>query len=539
MSPGIHKKFSQGEFKGRIREDLFSLLPVGFFEDPISSVQRSGSEVLKASRWRVAVIFSVDGKRKIFLKRDRTKNWIDSLKYLILPSKGRKEWFIAYQSQRRRLDVPNPLGWMERGQVGFVKESYYLSEAIGSGASLIDSVHVGTRFPLEELAKSVRRIHQAGLFHKDLHAGNFLWDGKSLFLTDLHRAELVKKLSLKRRLWNLSHLFHSLRDTWEEKDQERFIDLYFGGERVSPEQKEVFFRLIRSGMDRLQKRQWKSRTKRCLKESTEFTVERGKGLHYYHRRDYPLERVKKAVEEHLKFVRENPSGLAKHSPKINVSILRGHRGTICVKQFRNLHRWDMLKDRFRTSKGLKSWLGGHGLRTRGIPSLRSLALVEERDWLGLRESFFIMEVSERGRELDRYIVEGLSDFRKRRHFIRTFSQWLSHFHQRGLYHRDMKTCNLLITENGVSWIFHLLDLEDLLLDGKVDEKKLFRNLLQLNTSIPKAISRTDRLRFLKGYAARQPIIRNEKRFIKQLIEKSRKRGIVYVSPHGVIEESWV
>jgi tRNA A-37 threonylcarbamoyl transferase component Bud32 len=539
MSPGIHKKFSQGEFKGRIREDLFSLLPVGFFEDPISSVQRSGSEVLKASRWRVAVIFSVDGKRKIFLKRDRTKNWIDSLKYLILPSKGRKEWFIAYESQRRRLDVPNPLGWMERGQAGVVKESYYLSEAIGSGASLIDSVHLGTRFPLEELAKSVRRIHQAGLFHKDLHAGNFLWDGQSLFLTDLHRAEIMKTISLKRRLWNLSHLFHSLRDTWGEKDQERFIDLYFEGESVSPHQKNVFLRQIRSGMERLQKRQWKSRTKRCVKESTEFAVERGKGVHYYHRRDYPLGRVKEAVEEHVKLVRDDPSKLLKHSPKINVSILKVHGENICVKQFKNFHVWDRFRDRFRTSKGLKAWLGGNGLRARAIPSLKSLALVEERDWLALKESFFITEVSDRGRELDRYIFEGLKDFAKRRHFIRAFAEWLAHFHQRGLYHRDMKTCNVFISENGVPWNFYLLDLEDLLLEGKVSEKKLFRSLLQLNTSIPKTISRTDRLRFLKNYTSLHPIIKDEKGFIRQLVQQSKERGIVYVSPHGVVEENWV
>ena len=150
-----------------------------------------------------------------------------------------------------------------------------------------------------------------------------------------------------------------------------------------------------------------------------------------------------------------------------------------------------------------------------------------------------MEVLEGAQELDRYIFEGLKDFRKRRHFIQTFAEWLSYFHQRGLYHRDMKTCNLLITEKGVAWTFHLLDLEDLLMDGKVDGKKLFRNFLQLNTSTPKAISRTDRLRFLKGYSARSSLIKDQKGFIRQLNQKSREKGIVYVSPHGVVEESWV
>jgi tRNA A-37 threonylcarbamoyl transferase component Bud32 len=522
-----------------MREDLFSLLPPVFFEDPISFARREGSKVLKDTRWRIAVIFPLGEQRKIFLKRDRTKNWVEFLKYLFLPTRARKEWFIAHQAQKRHLNVPKPLGWMEREQWGLVSESFYLSEAVGSGVSLIDSVHAGRRFALEELVSSVRRIHQAGLFHRDLHGGNFLWDGQSLFLTDLHRAEIVKAMSLKRRLWNLSYLFHSLRDTWEEKDQERFIDLYFGGEPVSPHQKSVFLRQIRSWMGRLQKRQWRSRTKRCLKESSEFTVQNEKGFHYYHRRDYPLKRVKSAIEEHLRLVREDTSALVKHSPKINVSILRDNGEDICVKQFRNLRVWDILKDRFRLPRGLKSWLGGNGLRARGIASLKSLALVEERDWLGLRESFFITEVSERGRELDRYIFEELKDFRIRRHFIRGFAEWLASLHQRGLFHRDMKTCNVLITGNGTAWTFHLLDLEDLLLDGKVDGKKLFRNLLHLNTSIPKAISRTDRLRFLKRYTSLNPIIKDEKGFIRQLIKKSKQRGIVYVSPQGVVEENWV
>jgi tRNA A-37 threonylcarbamoyl transferase component Bud32 len=484
MSKYSYTTFSKGDMRGWLREDILTFLPSDFFRDPILSVMASGGELIKESRWRKAVIFALPAGNRIFLKGDRTKDWIEFLKYLILPTKARKEWFIAYQSQKRHLDVPKPLGWMERGRWGLVSESFYLSEAVGSGVSLIDSVHAGARFPFEELVKAVKGMHTNGLFHRDLHGGNFLWDGHSLFLTDLHRAGFVKTLSFKRRLSNLSHLFHSLRSTWEEKDQERFIDLFFREEPVSPHQKDVFLEQIRSDMGRLQKKQWKSRTRRCVKESTEFAVERGKGCRSYHRRDYPLDRAKRAVEEHVRIVRNDPSKLVKHSPKTNVSILKDDVKTVCVKQFRNLSPRYILKDRFRTSRGLRAWLGANGLKVRRVPSLEALGLVEKRSWLGLKESFFLMEVLEKGQELDRYILEGLRDFRKRRHFIQSFSQWLSRFHQKGLYHRDMKTCNLLITENGTSWIFHLLDLEDLLLDEKVDEKKLFRSLLQLVPPYP-------------------------------------------------------
>jgi MoxR-like ATPase len=102
----------------------------------------------------------------------------------------------------------------------------------------------------------------------------------------------------------------------------------------------------------------------------------------------------------------------------------------------------------------------------------------------------------------------------------------------------MKTCNILVSENEETWDFYLLDLEDIRLDEKVDEESLFKNLLQLNTSIPKTMTRTDRLRFLKEYLRQQPVIRDVKNLIVRLVKNSRKRGIVYVSPQGVIVEKW-
>jgi hypothetical protein len=100
----------------------------------------------------------------------------------------------------------------------------------------------------------------------------------------------------------------------------------------------------------------------------------------------------------------------------------------------------------------------------------------------------------------------------------------------------MKTCNILISENGGGWKFHLLDQEDISLDEKVGSRKLFKTFLQLNTSTPRAVTRTDRLRFLREYLRGNPILDHPSLFIRKLTEESRRRGIVYVSSRGVIEE---
>jgi len=537
MGTSSYQKVSEGEIKGWVKEEIFHQLPPRFFKDPIPTIIEMNGTVLTESRLRWAALFTLQNHRRIFLKRDRTKGWPESLKYLLFPSKARKEWFVTYQLQKKNLNIPRPFGWMERVHRGFVQESYYLSEAVGSGVPLIEEAkRLRDHFPLLELAKAVRRMHQAGCVHPDLHAGNFVWDGEAVFLTDFHSAKIVKSPSLRQRLWNLSLLFHSLRSIWGEKDQIRFLEAYFEEDPVLLEKKEALLRNIHSWMDRLQKRQWRSRTKRCLKESTEFSIKREKRNHYYHRRDFPLDTLKRMVEEHVRVLREKPKALAKLSPNVTVSLLEEGGKKISVKNYRPLGLWDHFKEHFRRSRGLRAWIGGNGLRVRGIPSLKPLGLAENRNWSGLVESFYLMEAFEAAQELDRYILTRLGGFKEKRSFIKAFAQWLSHYHQTNLFHRDMKTCNILVFKEGEGWVFYLLDLEDVRLDRKVTAQDLFKSLLQLNTSTPKIITTTDRFRFLREYFKLHPIVISRKIFLGHLIKESKRRGLVYVSPEGVVME---
>jgi tRNA A-37 threonylcarbamoyl transferase component Bud32 len=532
-----YKKVSTGEIKGWVEEEILQLLPPRFFEDPVRVIQELNGKVIKESRLRWAAIFCLPNQQRIFLKRDRTKGWFESVKYLVLPSKARKEWFIAHQLHRRNLAVPRPLGWMEKIHQGMVQESYYLSEAVGSGISFIEDCSKSGDPPLVgELANTVKKIHKAGLFHGDLHAGNFLWDGSGFFLADLHSAKITRGLSLSQRLWNLAHLFHSLRSAWGEEEQSKFIEVYFKGESFDPQKKERVLQKIHSWMNRLQRRQWRSRTKRCLKESSEFSVRKGRGVYYYRRRDFPLEVLKNRVGEHCRLVEEKPSDLVKYSPEVTVSILENGGQKLSIKHYHPLNFWDRFKEHFRYSKGMKAWVAGNGLSVRGIPSLKPLGLVERRNWSGLNESSFLMEVSDRDEELDRYILKNLSDFKERRIFIKAFAKWLSHCHQLNLYHQDMKTCNMIISKTGEAWDFFLLDLEDVRLDEKVGKKEVFKSFLQLNTSTPKMVTTTDRFRFFRAYIRLNPVVKDQKSFLKRLIDESKRREVVYVAPWGVVTE---
>ncbi|HMK77284.1 MAG TPA: lipopolysaccharide kinase InaA family protein [Thermodesulfobacteriota bacterium] len=537
MGSSIFKRVSKGEIKGWVMGEVLDSLPVDFFSDPISSIREMGGEVVKESTWRWAAIFRLPNGMRVFLKRDEAKGWPEYVKYLLLPSKGQKEFLIASQLERKKLKIPKPLGWMERIRRGLVRESYYLSKATGTGVSFIDEV-AKAKEPrsIIELAMTVRAFQDAGLFHQDLHGGNFLWEGGSLFLTDSHRAKIMETLSLSQRLWNLAHLFHSLRKMWGETEQLQFLDRYFDGMSGGHEKREILFDRIYPSMDRLLRRQWRSRTKRCLKESGEFMVQKERGLRYFHRRDFSLDRLKRMLDEHRALVRERPSCLVKNSPEVNVSVLKDEGERISLKQFYYPHFWGRMKEYLRRSKGLKAWVAANGLRARGIPTLRPLALVERKDWMGLKESFLFMEAPASDLEMDRYVLKGFEDLKRKRFFVKGFARWLGGLHRMSVYHKDMKTCNILVSEKGEAWDFHFLDFEDIRLDEKVNGKKLFRNFLQLNTSTPRLMTKVDRFRFFREYLCFNPVVKDEKAFLRGLMDESRRRGLVYVSPQGVVTE---
>lgn len=534
------KRFSKGEIRGEVDEELDRVLPPAFFEDPFPTAMKNSGEVLKDSRLRWAAVLTFENGRRIFFKRNRTKDHFEALKHLVLPSKAKREWEVAKEAERRGLPVPKPLGWIERRCLGLLRESIYLSDAVRPEAVVAEvALKDATAERIQGFAEAVRTILEGGLYHLDLHAGNLLWDGERFLLIDLHRARVLRGLSREQRLRNLAQIFHSLRSSWGEKERSLFLRSYLEGDRLLGRDTEGAYKRISLLMDRLQKRQWASRTKRCLKESTEFASLRARKMRGYHRRELSAEILECLIHRHQQFVEAKTREVAKDAPEVSVTVFGYDGKRVAVKAFRDPHLLGWIKSRLRPPKGLRAWVAGNGLQVRGIPCPRPLAYVETRAWFGTRESFLIMEASDEGRELDRYLCEKAFDRHERRSFIRGFARWLSDLHRMRVYHRDMKACNLLVKEEGKGkWCFLPLDLEDVRLDVEIDEGKVFRNFLQLNTSVPGRFTTWDRLRFFIEYLRVNPVINDKRSFLRRLDEECRRRGVVYVSPQGVMEEEF-
>jgi tRNA A-37 threonylcarbamoyl transferase component Bud32 len=551
-------RLSAKGYRGLAREDLRDIFTDDFLGDIEAAVMREGGWTIKESRVRWAAIYPSPGGQALFLKKYKIKDWKERLKYLIWPSKAKKEWTLSLAFRAKGVQIPAPVGLMERRRWGFLEENLFISQAIGEAQPLIDyfkerfgegdfSKEEEKRRIVRLLGDTVRHIHDRGLFHADLHAGNFLirrsGEG-TLYLIDLHSARMRRTLSQRQRLWNIAQLFYSLNFVLDQGDEEIFLEAY-GGEEMPLSISKPFLMRVQGLADWIKRRHERSRAKRCLKESTLFTSHRWKGYRLFRRRDVSGDTLMEMIDVHREIVKTSPSLLLKNSPKTVVSMVEMSRGSgpcTCVKQYRYVSAWGKVKDCFRYSKGKISWIAANELFRRGISTLKPLAYIEKTRFGLLVESFFFMESPADYLEMDRYLITSFGDGSsgdvtlRKRSFIREFARCIGRLHRCDIFHSDLKTCNILTRGRAGGWDFSFIDLDAVHLGTEVNSRRALKNLVQINCSIPGFLGYADRIRFLKWYLEIHPIAMHKRDLIKAILEESRKRGVVYVSPEGDVTE---
>ncbi|MDT8272324.1 MAG: hypothetical protein RRA35_03940, partial [Desulfomonilia bacterium] len=71
----------------------------------------------------------------------------------------------------------------------------------------------------------------------------------------------------------------------------------------------------------------------------------------------------------------------------------------------------------------------------------------------------------------------------------------------------------------------------------LSKDRVYENLVQINTSIPRFVSRGERMSFINAYAERTG--QNPKEVFIRVWDLSRTRGIVYCSSEGDRFERWI
>ena len=530
-----------------ILEGTAQQLPSAWLDDPERFLRKHPpQQVLKESPVRtVSIILGSHGK--LFLKRYKIRGLKEQLKYLVVPSKARREWEMAHRALREEVPTPLPLAMAERRKGGVLRDAFFITEAIVPSSPLIELIPKGGHEDLlARAARLIRGAHEAGLFHQDLHAGNILVGEKDnkLYLIDLHRSRFVKSVSQHRRLWNLAQFLYSLKGWLSTEDKEAFLQHYDGKKDVFQDGFAEGLQEIGRLEERLHRRHMKSRTKRCLKNSGGFYVVKKEDWRIWARRGWKPEELFAAIQEHKNSLVDSKERLIKDDRRTAITLFDFMKRRVCIKEYRYKERvLSRLKEIFRRSKARMGWLMGNGLVVRGITGIRPQALLERKKWGLCQEAFLIMETPPDYVELDRYMVRSIENSYhgriKKRAFLKALAGFMADLYKLRISHRDLKTCNIMVYEKRDTWDFCLVDMDDVQLDKEISHKKILKTLVQLNTSTPLFIDMRDRIRFLIRYL--NLIQRNNVRdIIGSVVRGSKGRELVYVTPEGdvIMDVDW-
>ena len=271
--------------------------------------------------------------------------------------------------------------------------------------------------------------------------------------------------------------------------------------------------------------------------------------------------VVRCLNEHRRLLSRSTGEVLKNAPESAVTLVSlSGLPRVCVKEFRWRGWSHALKGLLRPTQGVRTFRNGWRLQNDGIPVSVPLALVREKR-LGLVGSeWVVMEAVSNALELDRFLVKMTASewtAEARRGIVRMFGRFIGSMHSKGIFHSDLKTCNVLVSEDRTraelsedcedaapgkrcgAIRFSLLDYDDVRFSSAVPPRKTIKNMVQIFLSTPVAIRATDRLRFLGEYALHVGMTRRQRREIAlEVLEASRGEKILYVSFDGDVREKW-
>jgi len=173
------------------------------------------------------------GQIRVVLKNFGWRSFLHFLASPFMASKAINSFKAALHLLNNGLPTPKPLAAFEQRRWRLVKRNCYVTESLGPLPHVRDYLKLrpdgeaGAREVLALLGSYIRRMHDSGLFHRDLTLANFLLKDGELYLIDLNRSRLKKRMSFAQRLRDLAT------PELEESDRNLFLRYYLGdGERL-------------------------------------------------------------------------------------------------------------------------------------------------------------------------------------------------------------------------------------------------------------------------------------------------------------------
>jgi heptose I phosphotransferase len=225
-----------------VEKDFLKTLPST--KPPFDTILNIQGKLFRQLEGRETLAFVHDDKR-YFIKKHFGIGWKEIFKNLLqkrLPViSAKNEWEALMKLNKLGIHVPRVIAYGERGFNPAKKTSFVLMEEVESSVSLEDYCRDWYKYTpnpeikktlIKEVARMLRIMHTNGINHRDCYICHFLLktntDELSLYLIDLHRAQMRKEVPMRWLIKDLAGMYFSSMNIGLTKDDIIFfLEEYF------------------------------------------------------------------------------------------------------------------------------------------------------------------------------------------------------------------------------------------------------------------------------------------------------------------------
>ena len=436
----------------------------------------------------------------IYVKHCRiggSRAWI---REVLRPPKARLEFENLIALQKRGIPAVVPLAWGSTDS-RWPGESYLITRSLDGAVpflTYLENPCLRVGLVAETLGHFFAKLHDAGIAHPDPHPGNLLVEttamGQPVFsLIDLHAIRMSGPLSWAESRANLVLFNRWFQLRASRTDRLRFWHAYRLARTTLPVAvKKVLAeqaRELERGTISSNFHFWTSRLPRCLGTNRYFRKVKAGAIRGHVVADLPESLLTELLANPDAFFDRPDSRILKDSRTSKVAAISVGPRQLILKRVNVRHWSEPLKNRLRCSALLRSWISGHTLRDRWLPTPRPLAVLHRFRFGMPAEGYLLTE-----------LVEGAKELIAKPPSVDRLARILRAMHDRSVSHRDLKASNVLLERGNLPV---LIDLVGVRVGRPVGFRQRAKELARLNASFltSPGVTRTSRLQFLRSYLA--------------------------------------
>lgn len=263
----VFKITTYGRYTINMRREWDVNMLVDLINEHILSFKKKSDNVIKSSLktgvTRVRV--SNEKTKSVCIKEYRYPSFLKRFLRSFISSPARKAWFAAHGILALNFLTPQPIALIEEKKFSMLKKSFLIMEDISDFLpsykyisekfSCYDKVTVEKKqMFVSRLAASLRQFHDSGVYHSDLKGSNImiteLPDTWNIFYIDLDRVYFNKRITLKKKIKNLTQLNASMPNCITYTDRLRFYRTYTGIKKLSDKDKQILRSIIQFSIQR-------------------------------------------------------------------------------------------------------------------------------------------------------------------------------------------------------------------------------------------------------------------------------------------------